>query len=63
VFENATYNQLKEMLELVDQLPHPELGYFYYWVHWEEYIAEGGDEEPLDPDACLRILRHSIGII
>jgi hypothetical protein len=61
-FENATYNQLKEMLELVDQLPTQELSYFYYWVNWEEYISQGGKDEPVDADECIRILKHSVGI-
>lgn len=62
MFKNATYNQLEEMLWLVDNLRSEELSYFYYWVNWEEYISLGGEDQPVDPDACIRILKDSLCI-
>jgi hypothetical protein len=56
---DATCEELAEMLSMLDSLPSEELGYFYAWVHLTMDDIYGG-VEPVNPAECIRVLHASI---
>jgi hypothetical protein len=58
-FYEATYEQLEEMLSLLDQLPSEQLGYFYNWVNLTLEDVYGG-VDPLDAGESIMVLRSAV---
>jgi hypothetical protein len=58
-FYDATYEQLEEMLSLIEQLPSEQLGYFYHWVNLTLEDFYGG-VDPLDATESIIVLRNAV---